>query len=239
LYSLLHRYLPHFDIIRVPGRMIYLVYFALAMSIPIALQRVTDRLQNTWPAVSRPVSLAAVAIVAGLVAEPILRAPGVLLSGVLDRGQLAALRDVIPADEPVLLLPVYPAGSSQGALAEHFIVASQRATINGYAPNAPRQAYELLNELTSLNQGSLSSEAHRQLWELGVRHVVHLEGVSFLRPAGTRRAYLDSLARKGILDISAKTREYQLFKLRPAADSATAVASEASEASQTLVAPGR
>lgn len=215
LYSFLHGTLPHFDIIRVPGRMIYLVYFALAVAIPIALQRVVGELTRIWPASARGVRVAAVGVVVLLVAEPLLRAPGVLLSAVLRPPRLAALSQHIPPDEPVLLLPIYAAGSSQGSLAEHFIVATGRSTINGYAPNAPLEASELLEQLMSLNQGTLAPAAHRRLWELGVRHVVQLEGVKYLRPAGTRPGYLQSLERARVLERKAVTSDYLLFELRP------------------------
>lgn len=52
-----------------------------------------------------------------LIAHPIARAPGVLLSGVLSRDALAPVRAAVRPEEPVLLLPVTGAAASASSFA--------------------------------------------------------------------------------------------------------------------------
>lgn len=213
LYTVLHRYLPHFDTIRVPGRMIYVVYFALATCLPMSLELV---LSGALARSSRAARWGGLVIAGALLAHPIVRAPGVLLSGVLSQSALAPLRAAVPVSDPVLLLPVMGASASASSLAEHFIVATQRATLNGYAPNAPAAAAQLLDELKTLNTGELSREAHNALWTIGVRHVVQLEGIDFLRPSGAVPGYIEALIRKGIVAEIEHTPAYRhLILLAP------------------------
>lgn len=215
LYSFLYRVLPHFNIVRVPGRMIYIVYFCVAVCLPLALERVYRRSLQLQPASQRWLGPCAAALVFGLVAAASVDAPGVQLSAVLDPRAFAPLRERIPAAEPLLLLPVFAADASSGSLAEHFIVATQRPTLNGYAPNAPLAAAKTLAALRALNRGKLPKSLHEQLWQLGVRHVVRLSHVSFLRAPGGRPDYVKRLLRAHKIERVERTQAYQLFALRP------------------------
>jgi hypothetical protein len=199
LYAVLHKYLPHFAIIRVPGRMIYIVYFCLAVCLPIALEQLWAAVERGRYERVRVARYVGIALVAGLCAVPLVQAPGVLLSGVLSKRDLAPLRDPQHKRGAVLLLPIHGANASMSSLAEHFIVATRRRTLNGYAPNAPSGASKLLKELQSLHGGKLSRALHEQLWQLGVRDVVHLKRVSFQRVPNTKAKYLDRLVARNIL----------------------------------------
>lgn len=212
LYKLLHQYLPHFDTIRVPGRMIYLVYFSLAVSLPLALERVLAGAATHTPIAARWIESI---VVCTLVAAPLVRAPGALLSGVLSRSELAPLRAAVGPEEPVLLWPITGAGASSSSFAEHFIVATQRRTLNGYAPNAPVTAEKMLEMLKPLNAGELPRAKHQELWALGIRQVIELKNIEFLRPTGADRKYIEELVQSLILKEVDETAAYRRFKLSP------------------------
>ncbi len=213
LYEFLYDHLPFWNLSRTPPRLIYIAHAALAVFVPVLLDRFVAAWSTRRPRLARWVlPLFITAVFVDLVAL----APRTLLSKQHDvQSEVYDLVRAMPPDQlgPILFFPIYSADYSQNAAFQGITTELERPFINGYAPTAPVAAYKFLDDIRPLNKGQLSAHMHCEMWRLGIRHIVHDNWVKFLRSAKPSRDALERLVQEGKLEVVKKDKVARLYRV--------------------------
>lgn len=225
LYSLLFKYLPYWDLARVPTRISYLGYFGFSFAVAWifhAYQAQTSRLPA--PARQLAFALCVAAVFTPITEHLILSAPPILSAVPQEKNEATQSLRAAPAGT-VLYLPVHAVDSSQHAAWEHYTTLVRKPFVNGYAPNAPVIAQKLVRRLSStINKGKFPVALQEELYELGVRYVVYDRSLRFLRPPKISKNWHQELVKADVLRELAQDGPVTLYALEPPSQRATSPA---------------
>jgi hypothetical protein len=212
LYELFFHHFPYFNYPRVPGRMMAVVVFSLAVLAGYALMRLGHlRPQARWlaPAAS------AVAVV--LVAVDYHPFKPLAITRLYPNPIYETVRTDI-GDGLLLELPLWPGDSHQSSLYEYYTTIDRIRRVNGYSPVVSRAYIETVYKpLDSLNQGFLDRSQVELLWRLNVRYITAHDNTDVF-PAKVSPdppiATVRRLQRSPYLEFVAENSHIYLFRLK-------------------------
>ena len=165
LYAFFYKVIPYFKYPRVPGRMIFIAYAAMAFCVAWGLDRLPLK-KNFW---KWGLILAAVAGM-GIDYFP-LRPLGICL---LERGPTVYNgmdREKMPP-RTLLELPVWPGDSAWSTLYQYYVTRYRYPMVNGYSPVVSKDYVdEVFYGLYPLDVGEVSSKSRAMLHRLHVKYV--------------------------------------------------------------------
>ncbi len=174
LYAFFYRVVPYFKYPRVPGRLIFISYAALAFCAAWAIERV--RMKGEWIKVGLVMMLTAGIAWDYFPPRPI----GLCL---LDRGKTvySAVDKKGMPPATLLELPVWPGDSAWSTLYQYYVTRYRYPMVNGYSPVVPKDYVEkVFYGLYPMDVGEASARSRELLQRLQVKYVTfHAEAYPY------------------------------------------------------------
>ncbi len=165
LYAFFYKVVPYFKYPRVPGRMIFISYAAMAFCVAWVLDR--------FPVKGRGVKWGVAGLVAiGLCVDYFPPRPiGLCL---LDRGKAvyAAMEKEGMPPKTVLELPIWPGDSAWSTIYQYYVTRFRYPMVNGYSPVVAKDYVDdVFYGLYPMDVGEASGRARETLTRLNVKYV--------------------------------------------------------------------
>ncbi len=166
IYAFFYKFVPYFKYPRVPGRIIFISYAAMAFCAAWAIERIRSR--RVWVKTGLAILLMAGIFLDYLPPRPL----GLCL---LDRGK-TVYAGLVKKDMPpktVLELPLWPGDSAWSTIYQYYVTRFRYPMVNGYSPVVPKDyVKEVFYGLYPMDVGEVPPQSLEMLGKLHVKYVV-------------------------------------------------------------------